>query len=932
MPSRSTDRQLACPRRVPQAPLAAALWGVLLLLAAVPAAATTCAQWLAQPLATPFPGTNGTVYAMTSFDPDGAGPLGAQLIVAGDFSEVEGVDANNIAAWDGFRWRTLGTGTNQRVRALTVYNGQLIAGGEFTNAGGIAVLHIARWTGSAWLALGDGVGAEWSGLVRTLGVWGGELIVGGDFQSPGNNIARWNGAVWQGLGSGVDNSVHCLYTGAANLYIGGSFSEAGGVAAFWTAIWDGSSWSASPNWGNYQAPQSTVVSMTVYLGNLHAASVYGIHRLIGSDWSLISGALGPEGAAVMEYVAVHSGLLYATGTFNSPGKRVAVWNGSGWSPVGAGLGPSTHQATERVRTLAEYNGSLYAGGTFTVTGNNDPARYVARWNGSTWSVPDVPARVSALAAYGSKVAFGGHFSEPTPTGHAHSVLSWDGQTYEPLGDGLDAPAYALLGYSTGSPLPSHHLVVGGTFTRAGGLWANRVAQWTESPNFPFESWSVMGNGFNNGVLALELYRGQVVAGGLFTASGTAPMSRLGRWNGSSWQAMSGGVNGTVRALKYYYASLARNHVLVAGGDFTTANGATADRIAIWTENQLDGTVTPWQPLGDGFNCSVHAIERYNNSTYAAGTFTGSGVTPVNRIARHTANGWVPVGSSTVGGGFNGPVYALKVEGGYLYASGNFTSADGVPAYNVARWNGTSWSDASGGTIGAVYALQPFHGEVVAGGEITQAGAFSTVGAARLLTTGIPWLVSQPLPQSVGPGQSAQFPVVVADGYELLNYSWRRNAVPLSDGTTGHGSVIAGSSADLLLLQNVSEPDTGLYECVVSNPCGEVVSVAVPLEVLSATAVGDGPGVELSVAVWPNPARSTTRVAFQLPQEGVVSLSVFDVRGRKVRGLAQGLLPAGAHQMSWNGRDDANRALGPGVYLVRLTASGRHVHQRVLLLP
>ena len=61
------------------------------------------------------------------------------------------------------------------------------------------------------------------------------------------------------------------------------------------------------------------------------------------------------------------------------------------------------------------------------------------------------------------------------------------------------------------------------------------------------------------------------------------------------------------------------------------------------------------------------------------------------------------------------------------------------------------------------------------------------------------------------------------------------------------------------------------------------------------------------------------------------LDVVDVSGRHLRTLLAGELPAGEHVARWDGRDDAGRALGAGVYLVRLDAGGTREARSLVLL-
>jgi flagellar hook assembly protein FlgD len=62
----------------------------------------------------------------------------------------------------------------------------------------------------------------------------------------------------------------------------------------------------------------------------------------------------------------------------------------------------------------------------------------------------------------------------------------------------------------------------------------------------------------------------------------------------------------------------------------------------------------------------------------------------------------------------------------------------------------------------------------------------------------------------------------------------------------------------------------------------------------------------------------------------VTVDVFDARGRRVRRLQDGVLPAGRHRITWDGADARGRAQGSGVYLVRVQ-SGSEIATRKLSL-
>jgi hypothetical protein len=81
--------------------------------------------------------------------------------------------------------------------------------------------------------------------------------------------------------------------------------------------------------------------------------------------------------------------------------------------------------------------------------------------------------------------------------------------------------------------------------------------------------------------------------------------------------------------------------------------------------------------------------------------------------------------------------------------------------------------------------------------------------------------------------------------------------------------------------------------------------------------------------WPNPAPDAFQVAFSVPFDTRIQLSVFDVRGRELVVLAEGIHRAGRHALSWDGGTARGRA-GAGLYFIRLTAPGVTLVRRAVL--
>jgi hypothetical protein len=82
---------------------------------------------------------------------------------------------------------------------------------------------------------------------------------------------------------------------------------------------------------------------------------------------------------------------------------------------------------------------------------------------------------------------------------------------------------------------------------------------------------------------------------------------------------------------------------------------------------------------------------------------------------------------------------------------------------------------------------------------------------------------------------------------------------------------------------------------------------------------------------PNPFASSTAIRYRLAAAGRAEIGVFDPAGRLVRTLVSGEMPAGDHQVMWDGRDDAGRAMPAGVYFYELRFDGTQAQRKMLLL-
>ena len=140
------------------------------------------------------------------------------------------------------------------------------------------------------------------------------------------------------------------------------------------------------------------------------------------------------------------------------------------------------------------------------------------------------------------------------------------------------------------------------------------------------------------------------------------------------------------------------------------------------------------PLGSGTNSfHVAALTVFDDgggpALYVGGIFTTAGGVSANNIAKWNGATWSSLGSGT--GGPSPHVYALTVlddgSGSALYAGGSFASAGGVTVNGIAKWDGSSWSPLGsgvGGPFPLVHALTVFNDR--SGPAIYAGGLFGSV--------------------------------------------------------------------------------------------------------------------------------------------------------------------------------------------------------------
>jgi len=157
----------------------------------------------------------------------------------------------------------------------------------------------------------------------------------------------------------------------------------------------------------------------------------------------------------------------------------------------------------------------------------------------------------------------------------------------------------------------------------------------------------------------------------------------------------------------YFADYATNGAIYQLVDGTT--GSTA--------NAVEGAGV-WCDSPSGTDGILYALASNGSNTYVGGEFLTAGGVAANNLAIWNGMTWQAFGTGT-----NGRVNAIAVaSNGDVYAGGNFTQIDGVNANNIAKWNGTTWQALGTGTDAPVLAIEVDEYDVVYIG-----GTFATAG-------------------------------------------------------------------------------------------------------------------------------------------------------------------------------------------------------------
>ncbi|MBN2571125.1 MAG: delta-60 repeat domain-containing protein [Ignavibacteriales bacterium] len=589
----------------------------------------------------------------------------------------------------------------------------------------------------------------------------------------------------------VNGTIYAVATDeSGGWYIGGSFTQVGGVArnrlAQITSSGTVTSW--DPNVSNGE-----VRSIVLYEGGVYIAgtftSINGVTRQRIAKLNIDDGSVNTDWVAnatrTVYTIAPLNGYLYVGGSFatikDSSRNCLAKLDtlagdvDGTWRPqmlsgnsimsivtdgisifVGGLFGPTTIGGKTRqnlaklnstngdaddnwnpnpdrqIFTMTVSGSNLYVGGYFTTIGGQSRNRIAKLQSDGTalsWnpSVGNVGVGVRTIVKYKSDIFFAGDFN--SVGGQVRNYIAKVDSTNGNLNTTWDPNANSQIWgivFSKTSPTT----LTPNLYVGGSFTSISRKTQWylakINNLNGSLDE-AWRPQSLDNWVYSIAVDENSVYAGGLFqNAGGVTNANRLAKFNKTDGTVDAAFLPNPTAKVK---TIVINSNDLYVGGEFTTICGIARRRIAKLdkTTYSLDG----WDPNMTG---TVNSIVISGEDVFIGGVFSaaGNGTYPRNNLAKFTKTNdipnpsWIPE--------TNGQVYSLSLSGSNLYAAGAFTTIGGLTRNYIAKLdtaNGNAISNFNANCNSTVFSVVANGNIVFAGGQYTSIGGQSLNRLAKL---------------------------------------------------------------------------------------------------------------------------------------------------------------------------------------------------------
>ena len=778
------------------------------------------------------------------------------------------------------------------IETVVAEGSSIYVGGRFTEAGGVPVRNVARYNmvTARWEALGSGEENGTNAVVNAIAVRDGKVYVGGRFSEAGgmevSGIAVYDEqtGAWSDMEGGVGSGAGSPFVralaldDAGNLYAGGRFTTVAGIPASNLAQWNGTVWEEVE--GGVQGSSNAEVTAILTVGT----NVY-----VGGSFPLVAGDL--------------------------PANGIACWNGRSWETLGQGLW--LQYATVRGITAGN-DGEVIVYGR-GLDQNNDGWLHALTWNGSQWfgirglSTENLDASMvieDLKIDHQERVVVVGRFDRIEGQ-YVNNVARLDPSGWKGVGDGIYYDVNVVV-------LDGAGMIVGGGFNKAGTIPAQGLARWNG------DAWAEIGGGLGGGYpgwfgTVAEGQEGRLYVGGLFQQIGSVPASNVAEWTGSEWRPLGNGLNGLV-----YTLAVGPDGAVYAGGQFSRSGDNQMLSIAKWNGSE-------WLPLLNDTWRSVQKIRFYGSRLIAAGQTQGAGAS----VAEFTGDSWnviggeadpIPVIHNFVNAAL---INDFRMSGDDLYIAGRFITLndEAVEATNVARWDGTEWhalglgAGIAGDAGEFLNALALEDDKVYAGGLITRAGGNVASGIARWSETDQRWvnfnggIVSSSGRAFVRDLEFIGSDLVIAGFFNRIAGTDAASIAAFNGSSLRPlGSGVAGSVTD------IASADAGdFYVAGSLITAGEQVTPGIArwTEILTSVEEQTESNIDGSVQLVSNPVRERATLNVNLSSPSSLQVTVYSTDGQEVATVVDRRYEAGHHVIEW-----VPESAVPGMYFYRVkTESG-----------
>ena len=350
-------------------------------------------------------------------------------------------------------------------------------------------------------------------------------------------------------------------------------------------------------------------------------------------------------------------------------------------------------------TAIQTDGKILIGGEFNNV-DGQSRNYIARLNADgsledTTTFNPGTGPNSGLFCVGAqddrKILLGGVFNSVNgQTRNSIARLNADGSVESTgtfnAGSGLYPSFYGLAVQADGKIV-----IAGASFTSVNGQPRNRIARLNADGSVESTATFKIGTGANGPVFCVAVQSdGKILLGGRFTSVNGQPRTNIARLNADGSVENTATFNpGTGANDDIYCMTTQPDGKILIGGEFTTVNGQSRNRIARLNADGSMESTTPFNSgsgAGGGYVASM--VVQTDGKVLLGGAFTNVNGQPHNRIARLNADGSVE--STTTfnpGDGANLPINSVAVQAdGKILLAGIFTSMNGQTRNLIARLN------------------------------------------------------------------------------------------------------------------------------------------------------------------------------------------------------------------------------------------------------